>query len=96
METNQSPATGTSIAPPARKTVRKVAKKVSKKAAPAKVAKKSTGEGIALKTLLGKVKMEGKLARRKLRAAGLSFHDPKARWTFTPAQAEKALEVLRA
>lgn len=39
--------------------------------------------------------METKTARRILRKKGLSFHDSKERYMFTPAQAEKVRELLR-
>lgn len=68
---------------------RKTAKKVSAK----KVTKK-TGNRIPLKKLCQELKIDPKMARRKLRAAGLAGHDPKARWDFTAAQAKKAKEVL--
>ena len=40
--------------------------------------------------------MDAKLARKKLRAAGIKGHDPKARWEFTEAGAEAALKILKA
>jgi hypothetical protein len=75
------------------------AKKASTRKAPAKkvakkVAKKTTGNRIPLKKLCQELKLDPKMARRKLRAAGLSGHDPKARWDFTAAQATKAKAIL--
>lgn len=96
METNTE-ATATSIAPtkPARRAAKKVSKTAAKKST-AKLVKKSDGDGIALKSICGQLKMEPRLARRKLRAAGLAFHGKRERWTFTPTQATKAKEILRA
>jgi hypothetical protein len=74
------------------------AKKVSKKGTAKKVtAKKATnGNRIPLKKICQELKIDPKLARRKLRSADLAGHDAKARWDFTPAQAKKAKEVLSA
>jgi len=72
-------------------------KKVSKKRASKKVtAKKVTGNRVPLKKICQKLKIDPKMARRKLRAADLKGHDSQSRWEFTPAQAKKAEEILRA
>jgi hypothetical protein len=92
METN----TESTATTPAAKPARKVAKKVAKVAKPAKLVKKASGEGIPLKTICAKLKIEPRLARRKLRAADLAFHSKRERWNFTAAQAAKATEILRA
>lgn len=95
MDTNTETAATTSLAPkPARKAAKKVTKPAAKKVA--KLVTKSTGDGIALKSICAKLKIEPRLARRKLRAAELSFHGKRERWTFTPAQATKVTEILRA
>ncbi len=100
METNTETAATTSLAPtkPARKAAKKATKPAAKQAAKssAKLVKKATGEGIALKTICAKLKIEPRLARRKLRAANLAFHSKRERWNFTAAQAAKATEILRA
>ena len=83
-----------------RKVVAKVAKKTGKKTgakkSSAKVVSKPAGDGIALKTICGQLKIEPRAARRKLRNAELDFHDHRDRWTFTPKQAERVKEILRA
>lgn len=92
METN----TETNAAPaPAPK---KAAKKASKPAkSTAKLVKKAEPkDGTPLKTICAKLKIEPRLARRKLRAAELSFHGKRERWTFTPTQAAKVTEILKA
>jgi len=77
----------------ARKTTTKKrpAKKVAKK-----VATKKASNRIPLKKLCSKLDIDPKMARRKLRAAGLAGHDPKSRWEFTATQAKKAEAVLSA
>lgn len=93
METN----TETTATTPAAKPARKTAKKVAKVAKPAKLVKKADPkEGTPLKTICAKLKIEPRLARRKLRAADLAFHGKRERWVFTAAQAAKATEILRA
>lgn len=62
----------------------------SKKSAPRKV---SVAAVQPLKAIVPK-DMEPKAARRKLRAAGLSFHGKRERWVFTPAQAKQVREIL--
>lgn len=57
---------------------------------------KSAGKSIVLKSICQELKVEPKAARRKLRAAGLSFHSKRERWVMTPAQAKQAREVLAA
>lgn len=76
-----------------RPTRKSTAKKVSKKTTAKKVTKK-TGNRVPLKKVCQKLKIDPKMARRKLRAAGFSGHDPKSRWEFTPAQAKKAEALL--
>lgn len=83
----------------------KMAKKISTKKTPvskkkttvkkADTAKTDDGR-IPLKRICGELKIEPRLARRKLRNAEFSFHDSRDRWAFTAAQAEKVKEVLRA
>lgn len=90
METNTT--TATPSAPPTR-----ISRKASAKPA-AKLVKKASvdTDGIALKTICSQLKLEPRLARRKLRAANLAFHGKRARWNFTAAQAAKVKEILRA
>lgn len=82
-------------------TGRKPAKKVAAKKTSAK--KVATGKanvtkpktattGHALKAIVGT--MDTKLARRKLRKAGIAGHDAKARWVFTDAQLVEVRKVL--
>jgi hypothetical protein len=96
METN----TETTNAPAAKAAPRKAAAKKApaKKAAKssAKLVKKADASGTPLKTICAKLKIEPRLARRKLRAADLAFHGKRERWIFTPAQAAKATEILSA
>lgn len=102
-----SAATDTGIGPmPAPKAaprkVGKAAKRAAKAAAtddgatstdaPTKAAK--AGKQIELKVILKELKLDGKLARRKLRAAKLDFHGHRERWLFTPKQAAKVREIL--
>lgn len=99
METNTE--TTTAPAPAAKPAAKKSAapKKAAKPAAKstAKLVKKSDPkDGIPLKAVCAKLKIEPRLARRKLRAADLAFHGKRERWVFTPAQAAKATEILRA
>lgn len=93
--TNETAAT-TSLAPskPVRKAAAKKAAKPAKSSA--KLVKKTDGDRIALKSICSRKKIEPRLARRKLRAAGLAFHDPRDRWTFTKAQAARVEEILSA
>lgn len=96
METN---AETTNAPAPAAKAPRKAAaKKAAKPAAKssAKLVKKVATDGTPLKTICAKLKIEPRLARRKLRAADLAFHGKRERWVFTAAQAAKATEILRA
>ena len=70
-------------------------RKTKAKSAPKKAPRKTTGaKVISLKELLRDSDIDPKVARRKLRSAKLSGHDPKARWEFTTAQAKKAREAL--
>jgi hypothetical protein len=98
-------ASATSIAPPAAAKVRKVVKKVGRSRQAVKkviakqhatAAKRTTGDGTPLKAICSALKIEPRLARRKLRAANLAFHGAKERWSFTDAQAAKVKEILRA
>jgi hypothetical protein len=75
---------------------KKVSKKVAKKKVVKKVVKKTTGNTVSLKAICTELKVDPKVARRKLRAAGLKGHDAKSRWEFTQAQAKKARELLAA
>jgi len=53
-------------------------------------------ERTPLKAICKALRIEPKAARRKLRkAAGLSFHAARERWTFTEAQAAKVREILK-
>lgn len=88
-ETTTAPATEAPATAPA-----KAPRKTGKKAAAVKAAKRTDGK-LALKTLCAQLKIEPKAARRKLRAAKLSFHDHRDRWFFTEAQAARVREVLR-
>lgn len=78
------------------KSKRKTSKKRGAKKVSKKVAAKKANGAIPLKKICQQLKLDPKMARRKLRAAGLRGHDPKARWEFTPAQAKKAKAVLQA
>ena len=70
-------------------------KKAPAKRAPAKKAPAAKASNvISLKELLRNTDIDPKAARRKLRNADISGHDPKARWEFTPAQAKKAKTAL--
>lgn len=99
METNTETTTNPP-APAAKPAPKKAAaKKAAKPAAKstAKLVKKSDPkDGTPLKAICAKLKIEPRLARRKLRAAELAFHGKRERWVFTPAQAAKATEILRA
>ena len=69
------------------------AKKASKKKAPAKAA----ANGTPLKKICQELKIDPKLARRKLRNSDVfAGREGKERWTFSTAQAEKARQVLTA
>ena len=70
------------------------AKKTEKKTA--KKTAKSIANRVPLKKICQDMDIDPRLARRKLRAANLASHDPKARWEFTPAQEKKAREILAA
>lgn len=104
METNtETTATPTPAAKPAPKkaAAKKSAapKKAAKPAAKssAKLVKKAAPvNGTPLKVICAKLKIEPRLARRKLRAAELSFHGKRERWVFNAAQAAKATEILSA
>lgn len=85
METNTTPAESTKRAP------RKTGKKAK---APAKSAKRTDGL-IPLKSICSALRVEPKLARRKLRAAKLSFHTLTERWVMTEAQAAKVRLVIK-
>lgn len=74
---------------------RKSSKKVSKKTSAKKVAAKANGM-IPLKRICQQLKLDPKMARRKLRAEGVKGHDSKSRWEFTAAQAKRAKAVLQA
>lgn len=105
METNTETTTNTP-APAAKPAAKKTA--APKKAAPKKAAKpaaKSSAklvkksdpkDGTPLKAICAKLKIEPRLARRKLRAAELAFHGKRERWVFTASQAAKATEILTA
>lgn len=93
METNTE--TNAAPAPAPKKGAAKKAAKSAKSSA--KLVKKAEPkDGTPLKTICAKLKIEPRLARRKLRAADLSFHGKRERWIFTPAQATKATEILKA
>lgn len=95
-ETTETTAPAPAAAKPARKPAKKAEKKTAVKKSGAKLVKQADGDRVALKTLCSQLKIEPRAARRKLRAAELSFHDHRDRWNFTPKQAEKVKEVLRA
>jgi len=71
-------------------------KKSTKKTTAKKVAKKTTSNLTPLKKICQDLKIDPKLARRKLRAANLKGHDTQSRWEFTQAQVKKAKEILAA
>jgi len=95
-ETTSAPAPAAKLAP--KKAAKKVSKPAAKQAAKstAKLVKKTDSDGTPLKAICAKLKIEPRLARRKLRAADLAFHGKRERWTFTAAQAAKVTEILRA
>lgn len=59
-----------------------------------KTAKRTDGL-IPLKSICSALKVEPKLARRKLRAAKLAFHTLTERWLMTEAQAAKARAIIK-
>jgi hypothetical protein len=71
------------------------AKKVTKAAEAPKAEAAASDGKIVLKSLCSQLKINPRIARRKLRKAGLAFHGHRDRWTFTEKQAEKVKEVLR-
>jgi hypothetical protein len=75
---------------------RKSSKKVSKKTTAKKVATKSANGLIPLKKICQQLKLDPKMARRKLRDEGVKGHDAKSRWQFTAAQAKRVKAVLQA
>lgn len=97
METNTETTTAPAAAKPAKRAAAKKApKKVVKAKSTAKLVKKTDASGTPLKVICAKLKIEPRLARRKLRAADLAFHGKRERWIFTPTQAAKATEILSA
>lgn len=75
------------------------AKKVTTKATKTNGSAPATkGDGVALKTLCQQLKIDPRMARRKLRKADISGHDARDRWTFKPGSTAltKAREVLAA
>ncbi len=80
------------------KATKKVTKKVTKKTTAKKVGKKKASNLVPLKKLCSVLKIDTKLARRKLRAdkAMAKIHATKGRWEFTDAQAKQARKVLAA
>jgi len=75
---------------------RKSSKKVSKKTSAKKVTRKKANGLIPLKKICQQLKLDPKMARRKLRAEGVKGHSAKSRWEFTAAQAKRAKAVLQA
>ena len=73
-------------------------KKSTKKVTAKKVtAKKVTASNLTpLKKICQKLKLDPKMARRKLRAEGVKGHDAKARWEFTAVQPKKVTAILSA
>lgn len=96
METSTETAATTSLAPKAPRKAPKKVTKVAKKSSAKLVTKSTASDGIALKSICSALKIEPRLARRKLRAAKLAFHGARERWTFNAAQATKVKEILRA
>jgi hypothetical protein len=98
METNTETTAPAPAAKPAKRAAAKKApaKKVAKAKSTAKLVKKTDASGTPLKVICAKLKIEPRLARRKLRAADLAFHGKRERWVFTAAQAAKATEILSA
>lgn len=106
--TTETPATGSPAGKPAKPSkprkpaAKRASSKPTKAAKPAKTGAKlvKSGDGASgtpLKTLLAKLKLpaDGRAARRKLRAAGFTWHDPKSRWNLTAKQLQQAEAVLR-
>jgi hypothetical protein len=93
-ETTNAPAPAAKPAP--KKAAAKKAAKPATKSSAKLVKKSDPKDGTPLKVICAKLKIEPRLARRKLRAADLAFHGKRERWVFTPTQAAKATEILRA
>jgi hypothetical protein len=94
--------TETTSPPPAKPAPRKVGK-AAKRAAKAKAKQSAQSAGpklakgqVALKSILADLDLplDGKLARRKLRAAKFDWHGHNERWIFNAKQAAKVREIL--
>lgn len=96
----EAQASTTSIAPPAAKAVRKLiknSKSVTTKTAPVSTSKPvsaAKANAAVLKALCAKLGVEPRVARRRLRAAKLSFHVSRERWVFTPAQQKQVDSII--
>jgi len=87
-------ASTTSIAPPAAKAVRKLVKKVAPATPAGKPVSAAKANAAVLKALCGKLGVEPRVARRRLRAAKLSFHVLRERWVFTPVQQKQVDSII--
>lgn len=87
--TSTTTPTNTTTKVPSMKT-KKVAKKVAK--APTKA---PAHNGNVLKSICKDLKVEPRIARRRLRAAKLAFHGTRERWEFTPTQIEKVRSIIK-
>lgn len=93
--------TETTSPPPAKPAPRKVGK-AAKRAAKAKSKQSAQSQPklakgqVALKSILADLDLplDGKLARRKLRAAKFDWHGHNERWIFNAKQAAKVREIL--
>lgn len=77
----------------------KVVKSVKAAKAPAKKVVKAPVDGeVTLKAICAELKIEPRIARRKLRKAKLDSHDARDRWTFKAGSAThtKVLGILKA
>lgn len=78
---------------PAEKATRR-RKMATKNTTNAKTTSTKSETRVPLKRICADLKMEPRLARRKLRNADLSFHDSRDRWSFTKAQVPKVKAIL--
>lgn len=62
---------------------------------PAAARKAVKVEKTALKSLCSQLRIEPKVARRRLRKAKFSWHGSRERWMMTPKQVEAAREILK-
>lgn len=99
-ESGKAKAAAKAAKPAAKAKVKAAAKAKPVKAAKVatvKAAKPAKADGtISLKEICGKLEIDPRAARRKLRKSKLDFHGTKGRWEFTAAQAKQVTELLSA